>query len=149
MNEAPERASNSAVALDWRPAYRHGWALLAQEADRCPCEPRSPICDQYMENRNFAASKSAIFWGCAATGANLTVAESLEISSHRWQIVIPKPAQACFSINSTLYPSGSSTKAITVVPPFTGPASRETLPPASRMRLQAAAASSTSSAMWP
>jgi hypothetical protein len=40
-------------------------------------------------------------------------------------------------------------KAITVVPPLTGPASRVTLPPPARMRSQAAAASGTPIAMWP
>lgn len=47
------------------------------------------------------------------------------------------------SINSILYPSGSCTNAITVVPPFTGPGSRVTAPPAVRACWQAAATSGT------
>ena len=53
------------------------------------------------------------------------------------------------SISSTLYPSGSSTNAITVLPPLTGPGSRVTLPPAARIRSQVPATSSTPSAMCP
>jgi len=45
-NEAPEGASNSAGALDWKPAYQKGGTLLMQEADSRPCEPRRPICVQ-------------------------------------------------------------------------------------------------------
>ena len=40
------------------------------------------------------------------------------------------------SISSTLYPSGSSTNAMTVFPPLTGPGSRVMLPPAARIRPQ-------------
>jgi hypothetical protein len=43
-------------------------------------------------------------------------------------------------------PSGSSTKAITVVPCFIGPASRTTLPPRALIAAQAAWASGTASA---
>ena len=53
------------------------------------------------------------------------------------------------SINSTLYPSGSARKAITVLPPLTGPASRVTVPPAVRAASQAFFASSTPTAIWP
>src|SRR5471032_1088055 len=124
-----------------------GPCLLRRQIDVL-ANPQTYLRSVYRE-QTFRGFENASRLGSATTSANLTVAESLEITRHRWWIVIPKPPQACFSINSTLYPSGSSTNAITVVPPFTGPASRETLPPASRMRLQAAAASSTSSAMWP
>ncbi len=48
------------------------------------------------------------------------------------------PRSPLRSINSILYPSGSVTKAITVVPPLTGPASRVTLPPAALIFSQAA-----------
>jgi hypothetical protein len=40
-------------------------------------------------------------------------------------------------MNSILYPSGSSTKAITVVPCFIGPAGRVTLPPLAATAAQA------------
>ncbi len=53
------------------------------------------------------------------------------------------------SINSILYPSGSCTNAITVVPPFTGPGSRVTVPPALRTCWQAAVTSGTPMATWP
>jgi hypothetical protein len=48
-----------------------------------------------------------------------------------------------------LYPSGSCTNAITVVPPLTGPASRVTVPPFARTASQAAFAFGTSIATWP
>src|SRR5690606_10435876 len=57
--------------------------------------------------------------------------------------------EASVSISSILYPSGSSTNAITVLPPLTGPASRVIRPPASRMRSQVAATSGTPIATWP
>ena len=55
-----------------------------------------------------------------------------EEGDHRGQ------SQAFFWISSTLYPSGSSTKAITVVPCCIGPASRTTLPPRALICAQAA-----------
>lgn len=50
------------------------------------------------------------------------------------------------SISSILYPSGSSTKAITVVPNLTGPASRVTFPPPARTASTIAATSGTPTA---
>jgi hypothetical protein len=49
----------------------------------------------------------------------------------------PAPSKAR-SISSILYPSGSVTKAITVLPPLTGPGSRVTLPPLALTASQAA-----------
>jgi hypothetical protein len=53
----------------------------------------------------------------------------------------PVPREECayfFWINSILYPSGSVTNAITVVPCFIGPASRTTVPPCALIFSQAA-----------
>ena len=53
------------------------------------------------------------------------------------------------SISSILYPSGSSTKAITVLPCFIGPGSRTTRPPWPAIPAQVAWMSSTPRAMCP
>ena len=50
----------------------------------------------------------------------------------------PPAAPSARWMSSILYPSGSVTKAMTVLPPFTGPASRVTLPPAALILSQAA-----------
>lgn len=58
-------------------------------------------------------------------------------------------AGAASWISSTRYPSGSSTKAITVEPCFIGPGGRTTLPPFSAMAPQVLSMSATPMAMCP
>ncbi|STT54814.1 Uncharacterised protein [Klebsiella pneumoniae] len=55
---------------------------------------------------------------------------AMALNMPTWEALVAQTFAGIFLFNELDFePSGSSTKAMTVVPPFTGPASRVTLPP--------------------